>query len=193
MPRRPELTDGSMKRRRPPIVKWIGIAIAVVWVVGLLRVGVFNGANASHTDETTTTTATSITSTTAAPTTTQTEPPTTAPPVTTPADAVSTTVKAFVPAWLTPGSPEQRHAALAPTTAPDLLAQLEIVPPEALPQAQLSGEPRVESAQESTALVTATLSDGTLFALRVQRSGDGPWLVTAVDKPAGPTAAPPSG
>lgn len=87
-------------------------------------------------------------------------------------------VAAFVPAWLTPGTPEERTAALLPSTSPGLLIALADVPAENLPAATLTGV-GAATFDGYTAKVPASLSDGSTVVVELVETAAG-WRVTDV-------------
>jgi hypothetical protein len=93
-------------------------------------------------------------------------------------DAARTVVAAFVPAWLAPGSPDERRAALAPVASPGLVDLLAEVPAENLPAASLAsvGAPAFDG---YTATVPATLTDGSAVLVDVVETAAG-WRVSDV-------------
>lgn len=184
MPLQPALTNGSVKTHRP-ILKWALVALGVIWLLAIIRIEfVGRSTNSASKVQPATQTAPLV-----APPASAATPPASA-SSTGPSDQnIQSTLASFIPAWLTPGTPAQREAALAPTTEPHLLSQLVNVPPDALPQGQLAGTPQVNSETASTAIATATLTDGTFIAMRLESNpdGSGTWLVTDIDTPAGPS------
>lgn len=79
----------------------------------------------------------------------------------------------FLRAWLTPGTPKARTAALSMIANPRLVAQLAGLPAEALPKA--AGRPAVISVDQAVAVLTVAMSDGRTAVLTMTAERDG-WM-----------------
>lgn len=87
------------------------------------------------------------------------------------------TVKAFIPAWTTPGEPAVRLKALTGLTTEQYAKQLSVVRADRLPK--VSGEPKAQNAGPGTVLVSVPTSNMGTVNLTVQNVGPGGrWIVT---------------
>jgi hypothetical protein len=99
-------------------------------------------------------------------------------------DLVSGVARAFVAAWLNPGSVDQRTVALAPYTSAQLLSQVVGIAPGALPVAVVQSVGEVDS-DGLRAVVSVRLTNGLVVAVELVETAAG-WQVVSFDRPPGP-------
>src|ERR1044072_3648411 len=108
MPAQPALTDGGAERASHRILKRALIVLAVIWTLAVVRI-VWSGgdsASTSHRVNSPVTVASEVT----IPGAVVDKGSQTASPGPSASDLVAiATVRSFIPAWLTPGSPDQRQ------------------------------------------------------------------------------------